>query len=636
MLVPVVCVAQPSTRTDLKDITADTLAADYAAERAHRPDDAKPLRIGLALSGGGTKAGMFAHGVLHGLHDANVLARVDAISSVSGGSYAAYWYMSKYMESARSGTPAFSLSQIFDDCVPSYWTANGRDPDIKAAMAAAVARPPKPGMAECENAAHFRARGSSGIDDPYRWQAHIARWPDVLQVEPMRVDGGRQGSPEREIWRALGASAHEAKTRSGKAELPWLYQYGIERTWGLNPAPRDAVLVAANDRVPEQLKWQYTNSARNDANILHADDKLQQWSQLNAIYGDARVSATPPLWIVNATDGARQAGSNTSRIFEMTPFGFGSANREHAGYFNLTPAPPLPIANLGASVRASAAFSDPQAVRSGRTHDAVSLLAKWIPAGQWGVEVDMQVPGGKGVRLSDGGESEDLGVYSLLKRGLDDIIVVDTAWDPAGTMPSLCELNAALKTDGVEIKFPALRNLAEVCAAKSKLAYNVSDWKNPVVKGTATWRNADGTPRRVARLWLIKAAWDERAVDAAYNNPDRCGSSVGQINCLLTVFYGHNRKARSLLDNYMHFPQHITVGTTLNSSSYLFWGYRELGRMLAANLRVDAAGRLELLDDRQCWQETRPRRKFSRPELMRFQSPSGCELLREPSPQPSP
>ena len=38
-------------------------------------------KIGLALSGGGTKAAVFAHGVLHGLNDAGVLPHVDVISN---------------------------------------------------------------------------------------------------------------------------------------------------------------------------------------------------------------------------------------------------------------------------------------------------------------------------------------------------------------------------------------------------------------------------------------------------------------------------------------------------------------------------------------------------------------------------
>ena len=616
----------PTPRTPLGKITADSLAKDYASERAHLPANKTP-RIGLALSGGGTKAAMFAHGVLHGLHDANVLEKVDVISSVSGGSYAAFWYMSKYLESTRS--PNFHVSQIFDDCLPSYWTQHDTDKDILAAMEAAKAKPPKAGMPECENAAHFRAKGSTGADDPFRWQAHLVRWPDVLQVQPVRLDGGRQGRPEREIRTGvvrdvtIGVIRHVLA--GAKSDVPLLYQYGIERTWGLNPKPRDAALVADNARHDESLNWQYTNLRLSEARtkrIPRANPDLLQWEQLRAVYSSPLV-AMPPLWIANANDGMKVVGVNTERIFEMTPFGFGTANPMHAGYFNRTPAR-MAIADLGTSTRASAAFADPQGVANPFWQRALSLFSHLVAGVEWGVDVDLPTPrGAVQVHLSDGGGGDDLGLYTLLKRGLDDIIVVDTASDPEGDMADLCDVRRALKEkDNVDLDFPALLKLGDVCKGG---AYNISAWKNPVVKGTATWRDADGKPARSTRIWLIKAAWDERAVAAAYTHPQTCGNGPGKINCLLAVFYGHNREVHDKKDNYMLFPQLSTVTTTANSSSYLFWGYRELGRMLAAYLHVTDDGRVELRDDRQCKQAALPRVKHHRPETMKFKGPTPCD-----------
>lgn len=48
--------------------------------------DSPPLRIGLALSGGGSRAIAFHLGCMEALHELNLLGRVDVISSVSGGS----------------------------------------------------------------------------------------------------------------------------------------------------------------------------------------------------------------------------------------------------------------------------------------------------------------------------------------------------------------------------------------------------------------------------------------------------------------------------------------------------------------------------------------------------------------------
>jgi len=628
-------------REPLPTIDVESLSRDYAAERAHLPLSRHQRIIGLVLSGGGTKAAMFSHGVLHGLHDAQVLERVDAISSVSGGGYAAFWYLSKYLESTRS--PIFRVSQIFDDCVPSYWTKYDTGKSLQAAMKAAIDRPPKPGMPECDNAAHFRAKGTSGTDDPYRWQAHVMRWPDVLQVAPVHLDGGIQGSPERTVITGLvlAATLEFAKNLvGGESAVPRLYQYGIERTWGLNPLPRDASLAASNSETDERKIWRYTNLGRSDEDMgskfsPRVNPETMQWLQLSSLYGSAWTSASPPLWIVNATDGDKRVSkatgaSDTTKIFEITPFGYGSANPDHSGYLNRTPEPPLPISDLGTSMRASAAFADAQGLENRYARGMVGAFAKFFPGAKWSVDVD--APGSKGyklVSLSDGGGSENLGLYSLLKRGLDDIIVVDTASDPEGNMADICNVRNALKSEGVEMRFEVLENLEIVCdpqrAKPDKLSYNVSAWKNPVIKGTVLWKSKNGQPARTSHIWLIKAAWDERAVAAAYTRPKTCGNETGKINCLLTVFYAHNTSVRSKSDNYMLFPQLGTVATTANSSSYLFWGYRELGRMLASHLRVSDTGRLELRNDIQCKQAAHRWRKGGRPENIKYIAPSPCD-----------
>jgi Predicted esterase of the alpha-beta hydrolase superfamily len=52
--------------------------------------------LGLALSGGGLRSGIFTIGVLKALFDKHLLKEVDVISSVSGGGYAHYWLLTNY------------------------------------------------------------------------------------------------------------------------------------------------------------------------------------------------------------------------------------------------------------------------------------------------------------------------------------------------------------------------------------------------------------------------------------------------------------------------------------------------------------------------------------------------------------
>lgn len=602
----------PIDRKALKDITPESLAKDYESERLYRPEGNKQPIIGLALSGGGTKAAMFAHGVLNGLQDSGVLKKIDMISTVSGGSYVAYWYFTKQLESRRQN---FKISQIFDDCIPTYWTEKDTgDVLLQDAMQAAKDRPPTKGMLECENPSHFRAKTeNTRLDDPYRWQAHIVRWPDVLQTTPVYLDGDKQTSPEKHFLKlSFQALKYKARHLSTKSAVPLMYQYGIERTWGLNPKPRD-ITTTKGESVQH---WEYTNDGMSDIGKgeMRVNPSTMQWSQLVELYkaSDASIDEVMPLWILNTTDDQKSKGVNIQHIFEMTPFGYGSINN---GYINNPKS--MPISDLGTSVRASAGFADAQGLERGSQQLIVDNLGRIDKAFQWGVDVSIVEKNGdaKKIRLSDGGGAENLGLYSLLKRGLEDVIVVDAAQDVEGDMSNICTVRKALESENVKFKleFDALHNLDGVCKEHSKRRYNVSAWKNPVVKGTVTWPSINGNKPRVTNIWLIKAAWDERKIVDVYSKGSiECGKE-GQINCFLDVFYGHNSSQRDKKDGYMYFPQLSTVGATFNSSSYLFWGYRELGRMLASNLKVNEFGRIELVNPVQCLQDDLPRSKHHRP-----------------------
>jgi hypothetical protein len=592
-------------RTAIADITDDSLAHDYGAERSYRKNPDEPLRLGLALSGGGTKAAMFSHGVLKGLQDAGILQKVDAISSVSGGGYAAYWYFSKLLAADEQGFP---IGSIFADCMPSYWTKYGdNEKNLVVAMKRAVdptlRENPDPlasAMPECKNADHY-----AGPNDPYRWQAHLVRWPDVFGTEPVSHDGSPQGRPEREIRAGLfDGLVIEPITQMFKhqSSIPNLYQWGIERTWGLNPEPRKGA-----------DKWSYSNAAMStDNGPLRVNSAKVTWHALRALYDRSHSDPNGkplPLWIVNANSGGKtlDAADNATRIFEMTAFGSGA---EEFGYVNNIDSPP--IEDLGTSVRAAAGFADAQGL-TGISRAVVEFLSEIWPGARWGVPVEVATQTGAIAkpRLSDGGGGENLGLYSLLKRGVKDIIVVDTAQDVTGDMEDICTVKRALG-NSVKMDFPTLNKLDKVCSGE--LAYNVSDWKSPVVKGTVTWYK-DEKPVRESRIWLIKAAWNQRQVRKTYNNM-KCGN-VGEVDCLLTVFYGHNSSVQIHGKNdpqgFMVFPQLATVGTTANSSSYLFWGYRELGRSIARQLAWDATKGELSTTSLQCTQLAAPKRGGSRP-----------------------
>lgn len=565
----------------LAQTTAQTLAEDFAAE----PQAGAPLAIGLALSGGGTRAAMFAHGVLQGLNDSGVLAQLDAISTVSGGSYTALWYYTKRLETQKAG---IAYQAMFDDCVPLWWQEPPPpgDPDFatkhKIRKALELAGQGNDGfkrMEPCHRSRHFRD------GDPYRWQVHLSRWPDIFRYSETIPTGDGQGAPWGETIKLAFTSLGEVLVSPlvKTSALPSAYQYGIERAWALNPIPRT---TAHQD-------FSYTNDTggKPQTSGWHLSPDKARWQQLRALH-DEKAAGKLPLWILNTSNAPRGMGTDQSRIFEITAFGQGS---ELTGY--LRNGQPI-IDNLGTAVRASAAALDAQGAGA-KYAQSLSTHNFLFPLAEWGVTVDNRFQDSpKRFRLSDGGHSENLGVYSLLRRGARDVIVVDAAADVEGRMADLCTLRSMLRKENVTLTFSGeLSQLDEVCAgpigtsATRPRGYNTSAWLNPVVPGQVIWPPESGLPP--TRIWLIKLGWDQEAARRAFNT-EACETHEYPVSCLVAAYYGHNTGTVRPKDKLMYFPQLTTPGAGFSTSTYLFWAYRELGRTAASALKLQADGTLVL------------------------------------------
>ncbi len=83
-------------------------------------------------------------------------------------------------------------------------------------------------------------------------------------------------------------------------------------------------------------------------------------------------------------------------------------------------------------------------------------------AGIWGIELgdysinpsNLDQP----AYLSDGGHSDNLGAYSLIKRGVGKIIVSDAEADPDGSLGGLKRLYKQLKNEGKLLSFYTIKN----------------------------------------------------------------------------------------------------------------------------------------------------------------------------------
>lgn len=93
---------------DLTDLSAvETKDADYLFPAR----GGEEVDWGLALSGGGIRAGYFSLGAMKALYDKGLIDKIDVISSVSGGGYASYWLYTDYKKfgaGGKFGDSAFS------------------------------------------------------------------------------------------------------------------------------------------------------------------------------------------------------------------------------------------------------------------------------------------------------------------------------------------------------------------------------------------------------------------------------------------------------------------------------------------------------------------------------------------------
>jgi NTE family protein len=82
-----------------------------------------PIFVGLAISGGGSRAANYSAAVMSELDRIGILKHVNAISSVSGGSLAAAYYATRSNTSKRLNTPELFWTQAKEDLSKDFRTA---------------------------------------------------------------------------------------------------------------------------------------------------------------------------------------------------------------------------------------------------------------------------------------------------------------------------------------------------------------------------------------------------------------------------------------------------------------------------------------------------------------------------------
>lgn len=221
--------------------TASNLQRQFAFEMPEGvklSEGERPHSWGLALAGGGSKAASYAMGVLEALYDNEVLQQdIGAISSVSGGGYAAYWYYSRladaYLGNPRILTekPNFqartasteqmdtdtaetyrNLSFIFSECLPARY----------AGLLQSTSPLTEPAREPCPDH-DLRWVEDRGPDDRdiLRFQNHLRGYADVLSGD-FDMEGGEKYKTEltQTLGWTLDEGSHRASTRFFSSPTP--------------------------------------------------------------------------------------------------------------------------------------------------------------------------------------------------------------------------------------------------------------------------------------------------------------------------------------------------------------------------------------------------------------------------------
>lgn len=500
--------------------------------------------IGVALAGGGTKAASYAMGVLAAISDEDMFGRIDAISTVSGGGYAAFFLYSKVL-ARRNDTAAArpALSDFFADCIPRRYAKK-----LPAASSHRLC------AAEPEDATM----------EKYRFQQFVRCRQDVLENDcNQELEGTDHSEIANAVVLAAGTVVALVPNFVARTLFDWpvnmspsryAYLEGIGTAYGLYPVSIKAA-SKSRDLLDHCEKGRFLNCdassgyARLDRRALRFDDL--------AAYHDSGAEKVP-VWIINATASrsrslfgwAREGQRDfTQYTLQMSPFtarsGFhGKVGnyREHLDLLEATTAAAAFLdanetlvrgqpGRLGAAlVQHALAFDwgvdipNPNVDAGWRALHSVLPLWPWpwttlsalptLPIPMYWADGGLRQLGGAKpnqrspyIRLLDGGNNDDLGTYTLIEAGKKHIVISDHAYDGKGDMQDLCRLHneVRLRMTNKKLVVPGLKGFAEHCLqfvresecvdqpcksvpgldekAATKGGYPITGWKHPVLLG---------------------------------------------------------------------------------------------------------------------------------------------------------
>ena len=351
-----------------------------------------------------------------------------------------------------------------------------------------------------------------------------------------------------------------------------------------------------------------------------------------------------PYFIINTTvkiddDRFHHASELSNSIFEITPLRFGSdafgyKYKHESDTFPFTFSRAVSIS--GAAADSSAVPGEAQKVFfSALNHDLGFYIdnytAEYKKQKKWWTKFIpfpfyffspsyLRDKVGTDIYLSDGGHSENLGAFALIRRACDDIYIVDAEYDKDYQFEAYFKLKEALKREmGVTLAIKTIDEMEKkrVCRKEDengnciRVAEVKKDFKfakrsqckdpnislfTPIVKGTVSAfpiPNLDDEhtiTEKVLNVTYIKLAIDEALLNDVARNPNLQGQKHQAVERFGTVSVEYYIKSKDndcgniLLD--CEFPQYSTVDQSYTPEQFLAYvdlGYYNVMNYLSLN-----------------------------------------------------
>lgn len=450
-----------------------------------------PPQLCLALSGGGLRSATFGLGVLKGLHEAELLKDIDVASSVSGGGYILSWYVAqKYFGRKANCGKGLDDKDLF--ALRGKWMQYLRQNSEfftagHASLPLAIAVFPGIPL-------NLVANGLFGLhmNASFLYNAYAQRLQQVYHSPPCE-DGDCPLGPDID----MDQLADYMKRAGSRETRPPLFVFNSTALIDDAAGPQAGLL---QNTVFEFTPFQYGSAA------------------LGRYQYRAQERQGEPL-AVQRTWGLHEIVALSGAALDSNKFSNHPSSRQILTAFNFDLGRYIPNPRLKRTAKQVAHWISPLTHLFGRPHYARDA-------------------DGTHIYLSDGGHSENLGAFSLIRRLCREIIIVDAEEDPGYGYDAYFRLKGALEREmGVELNVPEIEDRRRVacgprigCDGAQRLPHHEQPG----------WREAAERPLTTGEIRNLPYRHPDHCPSAARpESPDTkdCATDAVQVHYLKLAYY---------------------------------------------------------------------------------------------------